>query len=380
MEIKEYIERFTEEVFDEKNIKILHYLPENPRNFAKISRLAKLPYETTRSRLIKLIREEKVLRITANVDYYRLGLSIYTVIASAQPYLISEAKDLLKTKYTLSIVRCYGECNGYLVDFCFPVGREEILLNYLSKLRESEVFTRMLIFKRTPFKINRVNFLEYYDLASHKWKVNYLDWAEEVLSASISSEKVPFEGPRIAFFDSTDLVILRELEVDGTKDFVDLAKIVGITPQGVRYHYYRHVVGKNLIDGYDISIYPYPPLLTTSLAGIISFNGFDEMCRYINATYGKPFLHAYAKIFGENKLLVYMRIPSVSINEFYEALDYLCANKIIQGYFLARVNERGLQKYIDLYRNYSEGEWLIDENEFLSKIEKARSLTGIRIL
>ncbi|HDI75161.1 MAG TPA: hypothetical protein ENF55_04310 [Thermoprotei archaeon] len=361
-------------------MKILHYLPEDPRNFAKVSRLAKLPYETTRSRLIRLIKEEGVLKITANVDYYKLGLSLYTVIASARFSLISEVRKLLKTKYTLTITRCYSGCNGYVVDYCFPIGREEILLSYLSKLRESEVFSRLLIFKRTPLKINRINFLKYYDLNNHSWRTSFSEWAEEVISAPISSEKVPFEGPKIAIFDPTDLIILRELEVDGTTDFVALAKIVGITPQGIRYHYYRHIVGKELIDGYDISIYTYPPPLTISYAGIFSFNGFDNLCRFINATYGKPFVHAYAKIFGENKLLTHLRILSTDLPEFFEALDYLCEKRVIQGYFLAQLNEQKSTKYTDPYHNFSNGVWRIDEADFMDKIEKARSLTGVRFI
>jgi len=54
------------------------------------------------------------------------------------------------------------------------------------------------------------------------------------------------------------MLIVRELEKDGRKSFAELAPLLGISLQGVKYHYDKKLIPTAIVKYFGFDILPYP--------------------------------------------------------------------------------------------------------------------------
>lgn len=54
------------------------------------------------------------------------------------------------------------------------------------------------------------------------------------------------------------MLIVKELEKNGRKSFAELAPLLGISLQGVKYHYDKKLVPTGIVNYFGFDVLPYP--------------------------------------------------------------------------------------------------------------------------
>jgi DNA-binding Lrp family transcriptional regulator len=174
--------------------------------------------------------------------------------------------------------------------------------------------------------------------------------------------------------DYLDLLILKELEKDGFIDFTQLSKVVNLTPQAVRYRYYQHVVGRNLITGYEVAVFPYPLQVSDLCAFVLSFPGQETLAKFANSLVDKPFVLSYAKVIGKNSLLVHFYIPKIEFSNFMESLNRLTVEEIIRDFYYVSIDVKSFKRQTVSYDYFRDGKWEYNQAEEIKKLTEMMPL------
>jgi len=132
--------------------------------------------------------------------------------------------------------------------------------------------------------------------------------------------------------DETDVRMLMKLENDATKSLSEIARILGISRQLAQYHFQKHLIGKNLIEGYDIFVMRYGDTTSVMVLFIISFHDYKTLARFARSLLDKFFILTMGKILEENSFLVEVFLPIDEFRKFMDALSKLAKMKLLRSY------------------------------------------------
>jgi len=218
-------------------------IKQGPRNIKKLAEQLSLPVETLRYKIKKLL-EEKGFKIHAALDYDKLGLVRYWAFLDlSKDY---EGVAVLNTLAQVGFLTYYCRTlpEAYtLVQFTIPKKFEEDHKKFLESLKSQGIFE--------DFRLIKVDFMRYfdfkaqfYDFKKYTWDV---DW-DEVNKVETNLD-LPKKKEEVSF-DKRDLLILKELQINAFRDFVDIARKVGIERKTLLYHYHKHIIKNKLITKY----------------------------------------------------------------------------------------------------------------------------------
>jgi DNA-binding Lrp family transcriptional regulator len=157
--------------------------------------------------------------------------------------------------------------------------------------------------------------------------------------------------------DETDLLILKELEKNGSGEFTKLAEVAGTTPQSIRYRYYKHAVKRKLIADYEVSIFPYPVQVSDMCSFVIDFENEKVLAKFSNTLHNKPFVVSFAKVIGQNSLIVHMYTPKLEFPHLIECLNHLTRKNIISNFFYVTLDILSFKRQTVAYELFKEGTW-----------------------
>ena len=80
--------------------------------------------------------------------------------------------------------------------------------------------------------------------------------------------------------DEKDLMIVKELEMDARKSFAEIAPLLGISLQGVKYHYDRKLVPTEIVKYFGFDVWPYPEEVSAYHEILLKFPRSEEMNRF----------------------------------------------------------------------------------------------------
>jgi len=357
-------------MLDSTNVKILEGLGKHgPRNILALAKSIGLPPKTVDFRMKKLMKEG-LLQIRTNLDYSRLGLMKAILIAESKP---GQKKNLQQAidnlDYWTYVTRCYGKYDGYYTIFAFPAEYKKELEEYLDKAEQLKAFSRYIFYRTTNF-IEVVPNFDWFDFQSKSWNFEWKRWIDEVQNAS---EKLPRKLMEPTAYsirvDETDLLILKELEKDGTTKFTKLAEVVNITPQGVRYRYHKHVVGRSLLTDYEVATLPYP-LPTSDMCGfIIDFENEEKLAKFVNSLQDKPFIFSYGKAIGRHSLVVHIYIPKTEFSKLIDSMNRLTEKKLITGFLYVTFDAASFRRQTISYEFFKENKWTYDYEKKLARLK-----------
>jgi len=356
---------------DPINAKILEGLGKyGPRNVRSLAKTICLPPTTVGFRINRLINEG-YLRINANLDHPKLGLMKAVLLADTLPELEETfVRAIESLGFWTYITRCYGKFDGVYALFAFPSEQKRKLEDYLDEALQPKALSHYLFFWITnPYKVPP-SFL-WFDFQEREWNFRWQEWVEEILSASEKLPeflKDPEEYPITV--DEIDLLILKELEKDGTVEFTKLADTINLTPEGVRYRYYKHIIEQNLIVDYDIAIFPYPPQISDMYSFIIAFENGNALAKFANSLQNKPFVASYAKVIQENSLIVHTYIPKMEFPNLIESLNYLAEEKLVKDFFHVTLNFTSFKRQTVSYKFFKGGTWIYDHQRNLEELRE----------
>ena len=133
----------------------------------------------------------------------------------------------------------------YMVNASVPVECLNPWTDFMLSLKEMGVFKSMTSIvldwvRNVPMKA------EVYDFGERRWD---FDWSKRTVNpASTGFEAAPREG-----FDSTDLGIIEQLQVDANIQLTEMAKKLKMNHKTLAYHYEAHVLRKGLLKGYMVN-------------------------------------------------------------------------------------------------------------------------------
>ena len=356
-------------MLDPVNAKILAGLGKfGPRNTSLLARSVKLPVTTVAFRIKKLI-EKGYLQVRTILDHSKLGLMKAVLIANTAGGLEVKLRDAVENiDYWTYITRCYGKFNGIYALFAFPAKHKEKLEAYLEEAVRCKTMSSYVFFWVTNLCQVPPNF-DWFDFKSKAWKFSWRLWVDEVLEASDELPDGLVEPERYQIMvDETDLFLSKELEKDAFVDFTKIANALRMSPQGIRYRYYEHLMKRGLIADYEIAVFPYPLLVSDLCSFIVHFQDEKALAKFSGTLSNKPFIMNYGKIIGQNSLLMHTYTPKTEFPNFINALNSLAKRNLITDFFYVNLGIPSFKRQTISYEFFRDKSWTFNHNEKLKRL------------
>ena len=361
-------------MLDPTNAKILEGLGKHgPRNVSALAKSIGLPPTTVTFRIKKLMKEG-LLEVRTNLDYSRLGLMKAVLIAESKPGQEKKLQQVVDNLgYWTYMTRCYGKYDGYYTLLAFPAKYKKELEEYLNKAVQLKAFSRHIFYPTTNFTEVAPSF-DWFDFQSKSWNFLWKRWIDEVQSASEKLPRKLMEPKTYSIrVDETDILLLKELQKDGTTDFTKLAEVTNITPQGVGYRYHKHIVGRGLLTDYEVAILPYPLLTSDMCSFIIDFENEEKLAKFVNSLQDKPFIINYGKVIGQHSLVVHLYTPKNEFSKFIDSMNRLTEKKLTKGFLYVTLDVTSFRRQTISYEFFKENKWTYD---YEKKLERLKEVTG----
>ncbi len=359
-------------VLDPVNAKILEGMSRHgPRNTSFLARSVKLPATTVAFRIKKLIRKG-YLHVRANLDHSKLGLLRAALIAQTAGGLEKQLREAIENiGYWTYVTRCYGRFDGIYALFAFPAAHKNKLEAYLRDVVRQKAMSNYVFHWITNLSEVPCSF-GWFDFKTKAWKFPWRQWIEEVPKASEKLPRKLAEPEKYqVMVDETDMFLLKEMEKDAFVEFTEIARALEMSPQGVRYRYYKHIKKHGLIADYEIAILPYPLLVSDMCSVIVHFQNDRALAKFSNTLSNKPFITNYGKIMSRNSLLLHSYTPRTEVPNFINALNSMVKEDLVTDFFYVNMDVSSFKRQTvssEFCRNKS---WVFDLTE------KRRSLSEI---
>ncbi|HME19432.1 MAG TPA: hypothetical protein VKF15_06845 [Nitrososphaerales archaeon] len=342
-----------------------------PRNVAQIARLTGAHQETIRYKIKKRFAG-RGFRFQAEVDYSRLGLSLYWARLELNPLYISSASrffdSLNRAGYLIHFSKIVP--SGHFVAlFALPSGKGNDFGRFLDRLVDRRILTdfalsKALVERHKPMDVGHFNFQK------DRWEV---DWQR--IKASPGSPLPAEEVQPSKMADEVDMLMIKELQIDGLQHTVGIAKKLKMNSKTLEYHFRTHIVGRKLIPRYRVR---WMRDLTRSvghatLIAVLTFRKLheDDYKKAQRVVSKIPHLWVEYKL----KDGTYIAILAVPTGEFMEVMGYVNDELPVLG---AKV-ETGFMRvgesfnFTIPYNMFSDGEWKFDAGEMEDEVLKELS-------
>lgn len=341
-----------------------------PRNVSQLARKLGMPIRMV-SRRIKRMRSRNFLWLHADIYHTYLGLKKAVVIAEATLGYEKLLLDCLKAnEFWIFTARCHGRFEGYLGVYTIPENHCNDFEGFLTKLKELGVAQNTHIFWSTCFqKVNPTT--NWFNSKSQDWTFPWETWIEEIPteetklpSTLLEPEDFPIKG------DYVDIFILKEMEKDATISFRDMAKMLGMTPQAVKYHYDEHVVKLSLLEGFEIRALPYDRAVSDFYYFIFKFPDKTKMAKFAHSLLDKPFVDVLARILGQPGMISKLYLPRKELKNFHDSLSTLIRKSFLQDYdYIIQDSEEWSRETIP-YQCFENETWVYDHEKHIQTLKE----------
>lgn len=356
---------------DALDVRILEGLSQyGPRNMSEIAEKLRLPRGTVVSR-IKRMSPLFNLKMHASVYHTNIGLKKSIVLAQATPGQEDLLLECMKSNdYYIYLSRCYGMFEGCLGIYITPVDKSSQFTDFVEEIKRIGVAQKTTMLWSTCFHtVNPTG--NWFDKVTEEWMFPWDRWIQEVID---QGERLPYtlidpEGFPIRA-DSTDLFILKELEKDATVDLVDIARKFGTTLQNTRHHYVTHVLGRGLIETFQIGIIPFDRTVSDLLFFVFRFDDHRKLAKFARSLLDKPFVYIVGKILGEDAIIADVYLPRKEFRNFVDSLSELVRKRYLKSYeYVFRDVAQGKWSRQTIpYEHFRDGVWVYDHSKHIRSL------------
>lgn len=193
--------------------------------------------------------KEKVLSkgfgVQANINHEKLGLRRVLFIVDFVPEFKVYGASILTAMNELCYVVFFEKRmmhDDYLVTASVPSEYDSEFVLFLRKLQEGGLFAKLQVvnfdwFRTMPMKT------ECYDFDTGRWD---FDWSTTLKT----SDEAGYTPSSRTKYDYLDLLILKELQIDATRSFMEISEKLNVNYKVLAWHYKTHIVEKKMISGY----------------------------------------------------------------------------------------------------------------------------------
>jgi DNA-binding Lrp family transcriptional regulator len=337
----------------------------SPRNISQVARKLGMPTEMVRRR-IKRMKSRNILWLHTNIYHTYLGLKKAVLVAEAAPGYEKFLPELMKTnEFWIYIARCYGKFEGCLGVFTIPQNHCQDFENFTAKLKETGASKKPHIFWSTCFqKVNPTT--NWFDSKSQTWGFPWKEWEREIPAKETTlpwtlqdPETFPIKG------DYVDIFILKEMEKDATVDLNDIAKKLGLTLQGVKYHYQEHVVKRGLVENFEVELLPFNQADSDFYFFFFEFPDMKKMAKFALSLMDKPFVLVLGKILGQPGLMSQLYLPKRELKRFKDSLSTLVRTGFLRNYDSLIYYSGEWTRQTISYECFKNGTWIYNHQKHI---------------
>lgn len=339
-----------------------------PRNISRVAAQLNMPLGTLRYR-INYLRSHFSLHFSGSVYHTNIGLRKVVVFAESNPGYEELLYQCLKSNdYWLYVSQCFGAPKSVAI-YGIPVGKEKEFEEFLSELQGADQICDVRFFWSTSFQtVNTTN--TWFDNASEVWTFPWDSWLKEVMTAKEElpyTLKDPDDYPQKA--DWVDIIILKELEKDCTVKLQEIAKKIGLSLQGVKYHFENHVIQEKMFEGHQIVAYHYREFSGETYYFRFVFKNYESFAKFTSSLLNKPFVRAAGKIYGQNQLFVQIYLPRQQLTNFIETLSKLIKAGFLNTYEYAIQDLTKRERQTISYEFFTDNHWVYNHKKYLERLQ-----------
>jgi len=364
--------------FSFQDLRVLEGLAEyGPRNISEVARKLGIPAETLRKK-VKRLSSQIFLRTNVNIYHTSLGLKKAVVFAEA----ISGYEDLLldclkQNGFWIFLGRCYGMFEGCVGIFTIPKDYLSEFEQFLNQIKRLGVAKNVEVFWSTCFHSvhSRCN---WFDKQLKYWNFQWDNWIKETKN---EKTKLPYtlvdpkDFPILG--DEIDILMLKELEKNATIKTARLAEMLKISPQLARYHFHEHLVGRGLIESFEVSAFHFGRETSDFYFFIFSFDNHEKLAKFASSLLDKPIAKALGKILGKNALYGYIYLPRSEFRNFLKALSKLVKTGFLDSYRYVIQDLENSSRQTISYEYFKNGSWIYDHKKHMENLQNAVRNAGL---
>jgi DNA-binding Lrp family transcriptional regulator len=357
------------------NIQILSAMwKHGPRNLLEVSRRTSMPFTSVYHRVARMEERSRELAFLVPA-VSKLGMVRVAVLAAASPGYEDEVTRALKAP---NLWRTIGFCEGNFTHLSIQLVPVKVLKefrSYIQQLVDRGLVTNFNILYTADYVPNFPDF-DYYTPDEYRWRFDWEGWlaslGEERPSATLDDP----ESYRV-LADKKDLQIIEELEKDGRNSFVNIARIVGMTPQGVKYHYDEKLVPSGIAKHFQIRVLPFPVEVAAYHEIMLEFHSKKDLDKFFALVPKLFFVVGVAKILRRNAVMVQTWMLDSMVPKMFSFFSQMARAGFLKSYSAVRIDyaSRHTQTISSELFDDEKG-WIVDfekcTNE-LAKIEKVKT-------
>ena len=340
-----------------------------PRNLASVARKLNVPIEILRSR-VKSIPSRIFSRFYANIYHTNLGLKNAVVFANATPGYEEFLFHCLRVHpYWIYVSRGYGMSESCYGIYTIPNDHSREFESFITHLENLEMSQRVQLIWSTCFHTVHSK-SSWFDEQSETWHFPWDKWVEEITLEKkhlpytlIDPEDFPVKG------DEIDIFILKELEKNPIVSFVELAKMLRMSQQLVRYHYKKHILKRGLIESFEVLTLHFDPRSSDMFFFVFQFSDMEKLSKFANSLLDKPFVICLGKSLGENAIIAQIYLPRLEFRRFIDSLSQLVNMGLLQSYQYVILDIRRSARQTISYEYFKDQSWIYNHKKHVEDLQ-----------
>lgn len=359
------------EKIDEIDVKILEGLSLlGPRNIALLSKHIDHPISTVSYRIRRML-DKSILFFHVNPYHTYMGLKKAVIFVEAMLGYEDVLLDCLRVNdFWLLLCRVYGPYEGCGGIWTIPKEKAEDFEDFIQSLIDKGIARSAEINWSTCFEGIPVQ-TRWFNNEQGQWTFN---WDELLKEVEIIEGKLPItliDPPDWPIkVDYTDLLIIKELEIDGRKSLSNISRKLDIPFEKIKYHFREHVSKRGLLEGYQIEIYRFPSLVSEYIFFKFEFDTYEQFAKFTLSLHDKPFPIFMGKVLGENALITQVYLPKWEFRKFIAFLSELIKKGLLSSYHYVLEDAFQMWRETIPYDHFKDGKWDYDSDLMKKGIEE----------
>jgi DNA-binding Lrp family transcriptional regulator len=255
-----------------------------------------------------------------------------------------------------------------LVVQCVPFEHLTRFDSYLRQVSRNALADNLEIVRVGDTLPLNLNF-QYYDAFDRAWRFAWDKWFEKLIQLK-AIRRIDDPGNYARVADKHDLFIVKELQKNGRARLAGIARIMGMTLPGVKYHYDR-MVARGVCKHFWIEVFPCPIEVSAVYDIMLDFPSRESMNKFFSFVNNLFFFIDVAKVIGRSSLLVRAHIPEMQVSNMFQFLSELTRRRALTSYSALRLRFETRASQTISYELFDEKKgWIFDYAKCTAELKK----------
>ena len=187
-----------------------------------------------------------------------------------------------------------------------------------------------------------------YDPASNQWTFDWRRWFTALKKNPTKTIEDPESYAILA--DKKDLFIVKELEKNAQQNVADIAPLLGISLQGVKYHYDKKLVPSEIVKYYGFNVCALSEEVSAYHEILLKFTSSEEMNSFFTSVDKLFFVLGVSKLLHHNALMVRTYMLQSQVSSLFAFISQMANEGILESYSAVRQHFQRQRNTINILR------------------------------